>query len=343
MEITMAAKTVKFGIMATGDIARQITETIQSVPGAEVWAVGSRTLEKAQAFAEKHHIPHAYGSYEELVSDPEIDIIHVATPHSQHYENMLLCLEHGKNILCEKSFTVNAIQAKEIFKIAEEKKLFVMEALWLRFNPAINQAIAKAKDGQIGDIRMVNIIFGRMSPDAGSSNDRYNRPKLAGGALLDLGVYTINAAQMIFDEQMPTKIATVGTISEEGIDEQSSIIFQYGKDQTVTMQLAYRSHMTRHFSINVTKGMVEMEYFPRCDNVYVRMGKSAGEKYEVETYANAYEPEIRHVVDCIQKGLTESPIMTHEKTIRTMELMDALRKEWGLKYPLAFEDELFAK
>ncbi len=324
-------RTIRFGILATGDIAARLADTIASVEHAEVLAVGSRTLEKAQAFAAEHHIPRAYGSYEELCSDPDVDIIYIATPHSHHYQNMLLCIEHNKHILCEKSFTVNAAQAKEVARLAKEKNLFVMEALWVRFHQPTMDAIAKAKDGRLGDIRMVTVTFGRVSPDVKGDLDRYNRPALAGGAILDLGCYTTHAVQMLFDEEMPQKILTSGTI-ENGIDTQSSIILEYSNHRTVTMMLAFRSYMTRHFTVNGTIGRMEA-IFPTCMNAKINM--LSGESYDIAQPQpqNNHKAQIEHVVDCLNRGLTDSPICPIASTIRVMEILDECRRQWGLVYP----------
>lgn len=324
-------KKIRFGILATGDIAAKLTETIKTVENAEVLAVGSRSLEKAQAFALAHGIPRFYGTYEELCADPDVDVIYVATPHSHHYENMLLALEHDKNILCEKSFTVNAAQAREVARRAREKHLFVMEALWVRFHQPTILAIEAAKDGKIGDIRMVTITFGRVSPDVRGDVDRYNRPTLAGGALLDLGCYTTNAAQMIFDDATPVSITTSGTI-EGGIDTQGTIILEYGGGRTVTMMLAFRSYMTRHFTINGTLGRMEA-LFPKSDDAVIRMLSGGTLDISSEQPADAHKAEIEHVVECLNLGLSESPILPLEHTIRVMDILDEVRRQWGLVYP----------
>lgn len=324
-------KTIRFGILATGDIAARLADTIATVDHAEVLAVGSRNLEKAQAFAKAHNIPRAYASYEELCSDPDVDIIYIATPHSHHYENMLMCIEHGKHILCEKSFTVNAEQAKDIARRAKEKNLFVMEALWVRFHKPTVDAIAEAKSGRLGDIRMVTVTFGRVSPDVKGDLDRYNRPKLAGGAILDLGCYTTHAVEMLFNEEKPTKILTSGTI-ENGIDTQSSIILEYPNHRTVTMMLAFRSYMTRHFTVNGTVGRMEA-IFPTCAGAKINM--LSGESYDIseEQPANNHKAQIEHVVDCLNRGLTNSPVCPIEATINVMEILDECRRQWGLVYP----------
>ena len=324
-------RTIRFGILATGDIAARLSDTIASVENAEVLAVGSRTLEKAQKFASEHNIPRAYGSYEELCKDPDVDIIYIATPHSHHYENMLLCIENNKHILCEKSFTVNAAQARDIANKAKEKKLFVMEALWVRFHKPTIDAINKAKDGRLGDIRMVTVTFGRVSPDVKGELDRYNRPALAGGAILDLGCYTTHAVEMLFDEEKPLKILTSGTI-EGGIDTQSSIILEYKDHKTVTMMLAFRSYMTRHFTVNGTVGRMEA-IFPTCANAKVTMLTGESESIAEEQPENNHKAEIEHVVECLNNGLTNSPICPIESTIQVMEILDECRKQWGLVYP----------
>ncbi|MBQ6476359.1 MAG: Gfo/Idh/MocA family oxidoreductase [Clostridia bacterium] len=324
-------RTIRFGILATGDIAARLADTIATVENAEVLAVGSRTLEKAQAFADAHNIERAYGSYEELCADPDVDIIYVATPHSHHYENMLMCIEHNKNILCEKSFTVNADQAKDIAKRAKEKGLFVMEALWVRFHEPTIHAIETAKDGRLGDIRMVTVTFGRVSPDVRGEADRYNRPALAGGAILDLGCYTTHAIEMLFNEEKPVKILTSGTI-EDGIDTQSSIILEYPNHKTVTMMLAFRSYMTRHFTVNGSVGRMEA-IFPTCMNAKITMLSGECEDIALPQPENNHKAEIVHVVDCLNKGLTNSPICPIESTIQVMEILDECRRQWGLVYP----------
>nr|WP_122011809.1 Gfo/Idh/MocA family oxidoreductase [Maliibacterium massiliense] len=326
---------IRFGILATGDIASRVVESIKCTEGAEAYAVASRDLARAQAFAQKHSVQKAYGSYEAMLEDPAVDIVYVATPHSHHYENMMQCIAHGKHILCEKSFTVNAAQAREVVEKARAKRLFVMECMWIRFCNGTNMAVNRAKEPDIGDIRMVSIIFGRVSPDVRGDADRYNRAALAGGALLDLGCYTTNAAQMIFGDRMPTKVVTSGYL-KDGIDEQGSIILEYGPGQTVTMQLAFRSHMTRHFSINGTDGKVEA-IFPKCDQIHVQLQNGQTYALEANNAADNFVPYLTHVVDCLRKGLTESPIMPPKYTVRVMEILDEVRRQWGLRYPSKYE------
>ena len=200
---------MKMGILGSGGIAHTMANTVKQMADVELYAVGARTLEKAQSFAEEFGMPKAYGSYEELAADPELDLVYVATPHSHHYPHVKLLLEHGKNVLCEKAFTVNADQARELFQMAEEKKLLLTEAIWTRYIPIQKTLNEVIESGAIGKVHSMTANLCYLI----SGVERLKKPELAGGALLDVGVYPLNFACMI--DRTPVDKVTSDAVMNE--------------------------------------------------------------------------------------------------------------------------------
>lgn len=209
---------LKIGILGTGAIAATLADTMNRMSGVKLYGAASRSLEKAKAFAERFGIDHAYGSYEELVADPEIELVYIATPHSEHYKNAVLCLEHGKHVLCEKAFAVNAAQAKEMIALAEEKKLLITEAMWVRYMPMAKTLREVLDSGIIGEPMTLTASLCYLIDGI----QRLVDPNLAGGALLDVGIYTIAFASLVFGDEI-TSITSTVIKTETGVDSQNSM------------------------------------------------------------------------------------------------------------------------
>ncbi len=217
------AERVGWGILGTGKIAVKFADDLGHVPGAALTAVGSRRGETAEAFGLRFRIPHRHASYEALVNDPDVDVVYVSTPHSLHAENARLALEAGKAVLCEKAFTLNARQAADLIALARQRRLFLMEAMWMRFLPGIVQARQIVAEKTLGDLRLLTADFGLQF--AFDPAGRLYAPELGGGALLDLGVYPVSLSSMVFGR--PASIVSLATMGRTGVDDQSGIVFRY--------------------------------------------------------------------------------------------------------------------
>ncbi len=324
------ANKIRWGIISTGNIATSFAEGLQVVEDAELVAVGSRSQNSADAFGEKFNIPNLHDSYEALVNDPNVDAVYIGTPHPFHKDNALLCLEAGKAVLCEKPFTVNADDANVVIEAAKTKGLFLMEALWSRFLPAIVKMKALIADGAIGEVRMVQADFGFRAPL--DPEHRLFAPELAGGALLDVGVYPINMAWMVLGA--PADIQTTVHIGQTGVDEQVGMLFHYAGGPIAVLSCATRTETQKEAIISGTEGVIRVDAnWWQADKITLIKGEDT-QVFEFPFDANGYEYEAREVGRCLRAGLTESPHMTHAETLAIMQTMDAIRAQWGLTYPM---------
>lgn len=319
---------MKIGIMGTGEIARIMAETVSKMENTEVLAVASRTEEKAAVFAEKHNIPVYYGSYEELAADDRLDLIYIATPHSRHFEDCMLCIEKGRNVLCEKAFTANKKQAEEIFRAAEEKNVFVCEAIWTRFIPMRKTLDEIISSGAIGELVSLTANLGYPL----SHLDRLVKPELAGGALLDLGVYTLNFAVMTFGKDI-VDIKSACTKNENGVDMHNSIILSYADGKTALLHSCCRTACDRKGIIYGTLGRIEFHNINNCEGIDVYYNDGRHERYDTPQQISGYEYEVISSLKAISEGKTECEEMPHEETLFILELMNKLRSGWGIVYP----------
>ena len=317
---------MKIGILGAGGIANSVAPAIVATEKAECWAVASRDLKKAQAFAEKFGFQHAYGSYKQLVEDPEIQLIYIATPHSHHYEHMKLCLEHGKNVLCEKAFTENIDQARKIAALAKEKNLFAAEAIWTRYMPSrkiINDVLSS------GIIGTPNTLTANLSYPI-SQVPRIRQPELAGGALLDIGVYGINFALMHFGWDLE-QIGSAVSLTETGVDGMETMTFFYKDGRMAVLTHSIYARSDRKGIIHGDKGYMVVENInnPQSVSVYDIWDRPVAH-YDVPKQVNGYEYEFAECIDCIENGEKQARSMPMEETLHVMELMDGLRKKWGV-------------
>lgn len=324
----------KIAIMGTGKIASIMADTIKSTKGVVCYAVGSRNQETANKFASEYGIKKAYGSYAELVSDPKVDLVYVATPHSEHYENVKLALSAGKNVICEKAFMLNERQAKEIFEYAESKKLFVTEAMWTRYMPMrakLNEVIAS---NVIGEPTMLTANLGYNI----SAKDRINLPELGGGALLDLGVYTLNFASMVFGNDV-TDIASICTFNNLGMDMQDSITLRYKDGKMAVLNATALGLSDRSGVIYGPKGYIVVDNINNIDaiTVYDNEYKKIA-NYKRPRQITGYEYEIEACVKALDEGWLECPEMPHSETLKMLNMMDFIRKSNNIKFP--GEDEI---
>lgn len=324
----MADKT-RWGILGTGNIASKFATALNSMEDADLCAVGSRTQATADAFGDRFAIAKRYGSYEDFVTDPDIDLIYVSSPHNCHKDNTILCLEAGKGVICEKPFTINSEEARAVIAVAEKQGCFLMEAMWTRYIPAVQQAMDWIREGAIGDVRMVQASFGFR--DGG---ERLFDPAMGGGSLLDVGIYPITLAHLAFGGA-PETIKSIPFLGRNGVDEQAAILFGYEDGGLALLGSAVSTETPLDGTIMGTDGMITLhDTFWNASKV--SLTKSEGETTTVSLPldCNGYEYEAREAQRCFHAGLKESPLMTHAMTLEVMSILDSIRKDWGLKYPM---------
>jgi predicted dehydrogenase len=324
---------MKVGFIGTGWIAERMAGTINAMNGEGVFlaAVGSRNIEKAREFVNEFGTAETvpYGSYEELVSDKSLDLIYVASPHSHHYEHAKLSLESGKHALVEKAFTVNAKQARELVEIARKKKLLLAEAIWTRYMPsrfALEKILAS---GIIGEVRELSCNLGYNNIAA----ERMYNPALAGGALLDLGVYTINFALMNFPLEIENIISSAD-LYHTGTDLHNRITINFKGGRRAELYASLDENTDRKGIIRGDGGYIEVENINNPECIFAQVQGAKKVRFDVPKQISGFEYQIRSCKKAIENGECECPEMPHDEIIRVMEIMDDLRKNWGVKYPM---------
>lgn len=320
---------MKIGILGAGNISRKVAPALVALPEIECYAVASRDLEKARAFADEFGFEKVYGSYEALLSDPAVELVYVATPHSHHYEHMMLCLEHGKNVICEKAFTMNAQQAKRICAAAKERGLYAAEAIWTRYMPSRKMIQELLDSGIIGK---PNTLTANLSYVISGVRRIYD-PALAGGALLDIGVYGLNFALMHFGNDI-VRVESSVTKMDTGVDGMEVITLHYRDGRMAVLTHSVYCRSDRMGIIHGDKGYLVVENInnPQSIQVFDTEDRLLA-RYTVPEQVNGYEYEFAEAARCIAQGKLEADSMPHADTIEVMELMDSLRKGWGIVYP----------
>lgn len=320
--------------MGTGKMAGVMAGTIKKMKNVKCHGVASRSEERAQEFAEEFGIKVAYTSYEEMLLDDKIDLIYIATPHSEHYANMKLCIENGKNVLCEKAFTANARQAEEILALAKEKNVFVTEAMWVRYMPMLTTIKGILNSGIIGDPTMLSANLGYLVSD----KKRLTDPTLAGGALLDLGVYTLNFAAMMFGKDIE-KVDSSCIFTGTGVDASESITITYKDGRMAVLNATMNGVSDRRGVIYGPKGYVAVENINNFASVTVYdTNYKAVKSVKAPKQITGYEYEVYSCMEAIEKGEKECWEMPHAETLRIMQQMDELRAQWGIVFPFEKED-----
>lgn len=320
------------GILGAGRIAVTMAQTIRGMRENDedvcLYAVAAREEERARTFAREHGAEKAYGSYEAMLSDPAVDLVYVATPHSHHYQHAMLCLSHGKHVLCEKAFTVNAQQAQELTRCARERWLLITEAIWTRYQPMRQTLADLLASGAIGQPEHLtaNLCY------AITDKERIVRPELAGGALLDVGVYALNFAEMVFGRAQGVQAVCVK--SDQGVDISDSITLTWPDGKMAVLTAGTRTISDRFGVIYGTDGFVMVENInnPQAIRVYDRAYQLVSEVL-CPPQITGYEYEVREAAACIREGKTQCPSMPHEETVHMMALMDHIRAQMGLRYP----------
>ena len=323
-------KIIKWGILGCGNIADAFATDLKTCKNAELEAVASKTEGKAKKFSTKFNVKSFYDNYESLVNNPNVDVIYIATTHNFHHENALLCLNHEKHVLCEKSFTLNATQAEELINTARKNKLFLMEAMWTRFFPCLVKLRELLEEKILGEIKSFRADFCermKLVPEG-----RFLNPNLGGGALLDVGIYPISFASMVY-KKSPSIIKSSAYIGKTGIDEYSSYLFEYENGETAMLSSSgiYNAPYTTY--IYGTKGYIKIPNFFHPSKMILKLERGDPRRIKVSYKAKGYNYEAIEVMNCINNRKLESDVMPLDETLKIMKTMDTLRSQWGLKYP----------
>lgn len=323
-------KKINWGILGPGKIARKFADDLRLVSDARLLAVGSRSMRSAQNFAQEYNVERIYDSYTELVKDDDIDVIYIATPHTFHHEQTLLCLNHGKHVLCEKPIAVNSLQLQEMIHLAQSKNLFLMEALWTDFLPSITKVKQLVKEGLLGDVKYITADFGFLAPKDLSS--RIYDPYLAGGALLDVGIYPVYLAIALLGE--PAMISSHAHMTGTGVDGTTAIMMSWKSGAVAQL----------HASVELNT-LIEARIYG--ENRHLLIPRRWHESKKIELYENneltdewsfndhckGYKYEIEEVHNCINNGITESSSMSLSKSQLLLSTLDKIRRQIGLAYP----------
>ena len=316
---------MKFAILSPGKIAHMMAKTVTQLEEVECYAVASRSYDRAEAFAKQWNFAKAYGSYEKLAEDPEVELVYIASPHSHHYEHAKLCLEHGKHVLLEKAFTVNAAQAEELIALAKEKKLLLAEAIWTRYMPGRKLLDDLLADGVIGNVTSLTANLGYVLTNV----ERMIKPELAGGALLDVGVYPINFALMTFHSEV-AEIDTTAVMSDKGVDLMNSVTLTFADGKMAVLHSSMQSLTDREGVIFGDQGYIEVQNINNCEEIRIYdLDRNLVRRVNVPEQITGYEYEVLSCIKAIREGKSECPEMPHEETLSVMRLLDEIRSKWA--------------
>ncbi|SFV06348.1 Gfo/Idh/MocA family protein [Pseudoduganella namucuonensis] len=322
-------KVIRWGILGTGKIATAMAQGLRDTPDAELVAVASRTQEGAERFGAEFGVARRHGGYQALADDPDVDVIYIATPHPMHHENAIMCLNAGKALLVEKSFTVNRRQAEEIAALARAKKLFVMEAMWSRFMPAIVEAKRIVDSGEIGAPASVSADFGFAS-DAGPEHRLFN-PELGGGSLLDLGIYPLSLSAYFLGPVREARAA--GQLGATGVDVQASFSLKHEGGGLSSAVCSLRARTPCELTVSGSLGFVRLNTrFYLTESLTVQLADGTRRDLHVPRIGNGYAHEAIEVGRCLRAGLLESPVMPLDDTLALMGILDDMRAQIGVRY-----------
>jgi predicted dehydrogenase len=359
---------IRWGILGAGIIAEKFAAGLRSLPDAKVQAVASRTQARAREFARRFEIPQVYTSYEALVNDENVDVVYIATINNLHRDHSILCLEAGKAVLCEKPFTTNAAEAREVIAVARRKRLFCMEAMWMRFVPLMARLREIIASGTIGEVRMVTADLGFTAPF--EKTNRFFSLELGGGAMLDLGIYPLSFVYFLLGR--PAAVCTEASIGDTGVDEQAAAILAYPSGKLGILSTSLVGYLPGQAVITGTKGRItvhpplhhpselsliifaeprgdagvrsalraRVRNLPLVQGAYARaqrvMEKLTGHSRTSMIFpleGNGYNYEAAETMRCLRAGEVESPIMPLDETLSIVETMDTIRKQWNSRRP----------
>ncbi|HLM19101.1 MAG TPA: Gfo/Idh/MocA family oxidoreductase [Acidimicrobiia bacterium] len=320
---------IRWGIAGPGEIATRFAEGMRELQGGAVVAVGSRSVERAQAFAARFEIPRSFGSYEALAEDPDVDAVYVATPHSRHAADTLLFLSAGKHVLCEKPFALNTTQAQAMIAAADAGQRFLMEAMWSRFLPAYRELRALLDEGRVGDPLLVEASFGWRG-DVVPAHRHFDLDQ-GGGALLDLGVYTVNLSQFVLGPV--ESIVARGHVGDTGVDEHVAAVLQHADDRLGVVQAAIRTPLTCTARIACTAGVIDIPAFMHCPDHLVVVTPAGEERIDTSWDGEGLRFQVEEVHRCLAAGLIESAVMPWSETLGIARVLDEIRAQVGVRYP----------
>ena len=325
-------KTYNWAILGCGGIAQKFSNDLKLLPNARLYAAASRNLKKAQAFAAEYGFEKAFGSYEDMTADPDVDVVYVASPHSHHHEHTLLCLKYKKAVLCEKAFALNLREAQEMVDMARKNNLFLMEAFWTQFQPGFLKTLEIINSGELGALKIVRSDFA-FNADKDPNNRMYNLA-LGGGSLLDIGIYPVFAALRLLGK--PAKIKAMADFAKTGAEESVAVIFKYDTGQMATLASSFAAYSTVQAEFWCEKGYARLNrewHIPTTLSVF----RAAANKEETLNYKDdpgfGYQYEAAHVMECLNAGKTESDVLPLSFSLDLMETLDRIRNEVGAFYP----------
>jgi predicted dehydrogenase len=320
---------IKWGIVGAGNIAHSFSKDLALVNGGILTSVASRDVTKARSFADEYGAPNSYGSYQELFNSKTVDVIYIATPHTSHAELSIAAMKAGNNVLCEKPLGVNNKQVQEMIKVAKENNVFLMEALWTRFNPTIKKVKALVDQGTIGQVGYLHADFAFYGLDR-DEKGRLLNPELAGGSLLDIGIYPIFLSYLLLG--IPKEIQAAANFYKTGIEVQTSMIFNYENAQAV-LYSGLHSNSEKKAEIAGSKGSIYLH--PRWHETsgYTIEKEGEVEVNEVGKLGRGYTYEIDEVQKCLNLGKKESVLWSHQNSLDLIELMDTVRHKTGIVFP----------
>ncbi len=324
------SKIYNWAVLGCGKIARKFCNDLKLLPNACLYGAASRDLSKAEAFAAELGFSRAFGSYEEMVSDPAVDVVYVATPHSHHHDHVMLCLQNGKAVLNEKAFALTLNEAKEMVDTARKKGLFLMEAFWTRFQPSFIKTVDIIRSGELGALKLVRSDFAFNAPK--DPDARLYNVNLGGGSLLDIGIYPVFAALSLLGK--PEKIKALATFAPTGAEESIAMVFRYPGGELASLFSSFETYSFVTTEYNCEFGSVRMArrwMAPTTVTVWHRDNRE--ETFSFDQPGNGYQHEAAHVMECLDAGKTESDMQPLGFTLDMMETLDRIRKEAGIKFP----------
>ena len=323
-------KQFNIGFLGASRIARKFASDAKNIEDAKLYAVGARNLQSARAFQKEFEMPCSYGSYEELVNDEKVDIIYISTPNSFHKEHVLMCLKAGKAIICEKPFALNQKEVEEMIKAAREHQVFLLVAMWTRDLPSVNKAKEWSDTDKIGKVKFFQGDFGFKGKDEGDI--RYNK-ELGGGALLDVGIYPVSFASMLFGKQ-PAKIEAHAVLTEGGVDEQIYMQFNYDGGEIAQLSASINLETPRNAYIVGENGYIHLPSAWNGKNAYLYDGdRKLVEHFNDQTKGMGYGFELKEVMNCLENGQKETSRMMLDESLEIIKTLDRIREMVGVIYP----------
>ena len=323
-------KRYKWGILAPGKMAAKFANGLKTLANAELYAVGSRDIERAKKFAAEHHFKKSYGSYEELAGDPDVDVIYIASPHSHHHDQTILCLKNRKAVLCEKAFALNSREVEDMITEARHRKVFLMEALWPPFQPFYKKALDIIKSGILGKIIHLHAYFSFIPPY--DPADRKFNIALGGGSLPDIGIYPVIDALTFMG--VPDEIKATASFGETGSEESFSAIFKYNNGQMGTLYSSYKTNTGIGCELHCEKGnLTASRGRDMNQRVILNMHGKEKETFVFSPPALGYHWEAEEVMKCLEKGLTESPVVPLSFSRDLINTLDRIRHSAGIVFP----------